>query len=78
MHKKWRYEDTLCVGCIKNEESGDEILTCNGFDKGKNINENGRTKFSFFFEKSAGNMILAAKILKRKLKIRQKILEGVT
>ena len=26
MHKKWKYEDTLCTGCNVSEESGQELL----------------------------------------------------
>ena len=29
VHKKWKYDDTLCSGCLVNEESGEEILRCN-------------------------------------------------
>ena len=28
MQKRWKYDDTLCTGCGKNEETGQEILMC--------------------------------------------------
>ena len=27
-HKKWRYEDNLCVGCGINDETEEELLSC--------------------------------------------------
>ena len=27
-HKKWKYDDDLCVGCGKNVESEEELITC--------------------------------------------------
>lgn len=33
MHKKWKYEDTLCSGCKLNPESVEEILKCKYFEK---------------------------------------------
>ena len=32
MHKKWKYDDTVCVGCGQKDETGEEILTCIFFD----------------------------------------------
>ena len=31
-HKKWRYEDEICVGCGENIESEDELLHCKIFE----------------------------------------------
>ena len=28
MDKKWKNDDTKCIGCKKNEETGEEILMC--------------------------------------------------
>ena len=30
LQKRWKYQDTTCVGCGVREESGDELLTCDG------------------------------------------------
>ena len=31
--KKWKYSDTLCSGCLVNEETGEEILRCENLVK---------------------------------------------
>ena len=39
-HKKWRYEDEICVGCGENIESEDELLLCTGFsEKNETLSE---------------------------------------
>ena len=32
-HKKWKYDDDLCVGCGKNVESEEELITCKKMKK---------------------------------------------
>ena len=33
MQKKWKYSDILCIGCGVNSETGQEILSCEGFNE---------------------------------------------
>ena len=33
-HKKWKYDNNLCIGCSKNVETDNEILACYGFSEG--------------------------------------------
>ena len=39
-HKKWKYDNNLCIGCSKNVETESELLTCPGFceENEENIN----------------------------------------
>ena len=68
IQQKWKYEDKLCSGCIKNEESAEEILACDEFGKNyKNL------KYSDFFSDSVSEQISVAKVLERKLKRRKDI-----
>ena len=31
MQKKWKFSDTICVGCGVNDETGEEIISCSGY-----------------------------------------------
>ena len=73
LHKKWKFDDKLCSGCSKNEESADEILTCKSF--GENT-EN--VRYSWFFSEQVSDQLLVAKIMAKKLKIRKQIREEIT
>ena len=37
-HKKWKYENNLCVGCGEKSESEIELLTCPGLCERKEEN----------------------------------------
>ena len=73
-HKKWKYEDDLCVGCGENVESEEEFIRCEGL---KTSNEESSEKFSYnwFFEDSVSKMIMVASMIEKRLKRRKKILE---
>ena len=58
-------------GCQVKDETGDEILNCEGFD-GKS--ETNQMKYDWFYGQSV-NMIEAAKEMIKRLKIRQKLME---
>ena len=73
-HKKWRYEDEICVGCGKNIESEDELLLCTGFSE-KNETLSDKYAYSWFFGDSVEKMIHVAKEIESRLKIRKKILD---
>ena len=44
-HKKWKFEDKICTGCKLREETGDEVLSCEGF--GETLLEN-QPKYEWF------------------------------
>ena len=52
LQKKWKYQDTMCVGCDKNEESGIEILQCEGFNDGEKDRISDGSLYSKFFDDS--------------------------
>lgn len=72
MQKRWKYGDTLCSGCRKNEETGEEIFECKSF--GENSE---KITYNWFF-KEYSKQVIAAKVLTKKLKLRDKIREEVT
>ena len=72
-HKKWKFKDTPCTGCQEREETEDEILTCPRFGE---ITE--KVSYKWFYGKSVKNMVMVAKILIKKLKLREKMLQEVT
>ena len=58
-HKKWRYEDNLCVGCGKNDETEEEILSCPGLMDTDETKIN--ISYSWFFGDSVKNNVKIAK-----------------
>ena len=72
MDKRWKYDDTLCSGCNQKEETGEEVLGC---DKLGENDEN--VPYGWFFENSE-KQLFAAKVMMKKLKMREKIREEVT
>ena len=72
MQKRWKYGDTLCSGCRKNEETGEEIFECKSF--GENSE---KITYNWFFKENS-KQVIAAKVLTKKLKLRDKIREEVT
>ena len=73
-HKKWRYDNDICVGCDENVESEDELLLCEGFcEKTEIRGEN--SSYCWVFGDSVKKMVQVAKEIEKRLKIRKKILE---
>ena len=72
-HKKWLFEDNICVGCGTNIETESEILSCEGLQEDQNFGE--PVSYSMFFGDSVNNMIKVAKHLQKRLKVRQKMLD---
>ena len=59
-HKRWKYEDALCVGCKENSESENELLSCPGFsESNEKINE--EISYSLVFGDKASKTIKVAK-----------------
>ena len=69
-HKKWKFEDDLCVGCDKNIETVEELLSCPSFGEHKS-----EMSYSQIFGNCVTDMVLVGKELKKRLTIRQKILD---
>ena len=73
MQKRWKYDDTLCTGCGKNEETGQEILMCD------ELSENPQNiSYSWFYKQLVKDQVSAAKVMMKKLKLREKLREEVT
>ena len=71
--EKWKYSDNICIGCNIREETGEEILNCSflGEDKFEKP-----LYYDMFYQKSVSDMILVAKAMMMKLKIRKEIIEN--
>ena len=73
-HKSWKYEDKLCTGCNKTEESGDEILTCGQYGEYK---ENEKIPAcSWFYSDKTSDMMYCAKVMMKRMKVRKEIFEN--
>ena len=73
MHKKWKFNDKLCIGCKTKEESGQEILDCK--DLGGN---NGNLTFNMVFSDIVREQLAVGNNLKNNLKVRERLREEVT
>ena len=74
-HKKWKYENNLCVGCGENPESEMELLACPGFCEGKEEHSE-NLSYSLVFGDNVKDMVKVAKEIRKRLKVRDKILEA--
>ena len=72
MQKRWKYDDTRCTGCGNKEETGQEILMC---DK---LSENPENIPYSWFYKNLEEQVTVAKLMMKKLKLREKLREEVT
>ena len=73
-HKRWKYNDNICVGCNDNIESENELLSCPGLcEPNEKMDE--EIPYSLVFGDSVSDMIRVAKVIRKRLKIRQKLLE---
>ena len=70
-HRKWKYEDVLCVGCKKNEETGEEIMNCNVLNE-DNKDDYRNVKYDWFYSKETEKIVVAGRLLQRNLKEREK------
>ena len=73
--KSWKYSDMLCVGCGVNSETGDEILSCKELNEGENEEYIQTLFYDMFYSGKTSEMSEVAKILMKRLKVRDKILE---
>ena len=72
-HKKWKFSDILCTGCQKNEETGEEILRCEIF--GENLE---KIPYSWFYSNKVADQIKAGKVMRKKMKARERLVEEIT
>ena len=73
LQKRWKYSDTLCSGCQSNEESGEEVLSCDSF--GENTE---KLQYSWFYSSVVTDQVSVGKVMWQKMKARDKINEGIT
>ena len=69
-HKKWKFDDNICVGCEDKMETENEFLTCRGLGDVENVS------YEMVFGESVEDMIKLAKVIRQRLKAREKILDG--
>ena len=71
--KKWKYEDSNCVGCGENLETVEEILACSGLSE--NSEQEPTLAYENIFSDNIQEVIKVAIGLKKKLKARKKIID---
>ena len=76
-HKKWKYTDDICVGCETKSETFEEVIFCPGLMETDEIVDE-KLSYNVFLGGSVEDMEMIAKILKKRLKRREKILEDKT
>ena len=76
--KKWKYKDDLCVRCEQHSETGDLFMYCSGYGEGKYDKEIKNMQYNIFFHGTSSEMHILAKVISMRLKIREKMLEGIT
>ena len=76
--KKWKYADSICIGCKTQVEQGEEILICDILNNDNRLADI-QVTYNWFYRKSVSDIVKAGKILDNGMKQRQKILEaGIT
>ena len=66
------------MGCGENDETGDEVISCSGFTDNKEKEENiPIISYQLFFDGKVTEMSEVAKVMMRKLKVRDKLLDGL-
>ena len=74
MQRKWKYSDSICVDCGIKNETGEEIISCNGY--GETSDLGGKPMlYSTFYYGTTSEMILVAKMMMKRLKLREKMME---
>jgi hypothetical protein len=72
-HKTWKYKDKICVSCEQHSETGDLFIYCSGYGEGKYDKEIKNMQYNIFFDGSSSEMHILAKVIPRRLKIREEI-----
>ena len=76
-HKKWKYKDNICIGCNTRIETEEEILSCPGLSE-ENEDSSEILSFNLVFGDSVSDRIKVAKKIRKRLKIRERLLEEIT
>ena len=66
--------DLLCSGYHEREDSGEELLSCDSFGSYKT--EEIKPHYSWFYDNSVSDMGYCAKVMIKRMEIRQNILEN--
>ena len=75
-HKRWKYDDDICVACHERKETIEELLTCTYLS---DTNEETNNLCSDWLISGSGRqMYQVGQILAKRLKAREKIIEGIT
>ena len=72
-HKKWKFDDDICVGCQLRQECEQELVDCPGFKSDEIRQED--IEFSVVFGQNSSEMFKLALIIQSRLKMRKKILD---
>ena len=75
-HKRWKYDDDICVACHERQETIQELLTCTYLS-----DKNEETKpmhYDWLISGSGRQMFKVGQVLAKRLKAREKIIEGIT
>ena len=76
MQKKWKFSDTICVGCGVNDETGEEIISCSGY--GETSDLGGKpVLYSNYYYGTTSEMSRTARIMMKRLKTRENLMEKV-
>ena len=76
--QKWKYADSICIGCKTQVKSGEEILSCEILNNGNRLDTIPIT-YDWFYRKSVSDIVKVGKLLDKGLKERQRIFEtGIT
>ena len=73
LQKTWKYSDKLCSGCKQNEESGEEVLSCDSF--GENPE---KITYSWFYRSAVTEQVSVGKIMLKKMKAKEKMKDEIT
>ena len=75
--KQRRYEDTTCIGCGVNNETGEEIWSCSGYSDSKDDYGEQPAMYSNLYYGTTSEMVKLAKRLMKRLKERDKLKESM-
>ena len=76
MQKKWKFSDSTCVGCGVNDETGQEILSCDSYVDGREEEmQKVPLLYSIFYFGTPSEMYQLAKVMHKKLETRNKLME---
>ena len=74
--KQWKYDDDICVGCLEKKETIEEILSCTNL--GDNDEETMSISTDWLISGSGRQMFTLGKVLAKRLRVRENIMEGIT